>query len=106
MATTNPYDKIMKDKGISYEDLTPEEKDLYQKAAKGTRGVTLSDLKEHLDTILYSLLLDHCDTPDTPDFQDKNNKQKARLKNYALLQAFMEVPDKVATALEREIGEE
>src|SRR3990167_7855378 len=96
----NPYDKILVEKGLNYSDLTPEEKDLYHKAAKGTKSISLSDLKDHIDAILYDLLLEHCDTPDTPEFQDKNNKQKARIKNYAMLKAFMEVPDKVA----REIG--
>lgn len=99
----NPYDKILKDKGLNYDDLTQEEKELYIKAGRGTRGVTLSDLKEHLDEMLYELLLEHCDTPDTPENQDKNKYQKARIKNYALLQAFMEVPDKVAKALEKEL---
>jgi hypothetical protein len=98
----NPYDKVLSKKGLKYEDLTKEEKELYISAGKGTRGVTLSDLKEHLDDMLYDLTLEHCDTPDTPEFQDKNNKQKARIKNYALLKAYMEVPDKVAKALERE----
>ena len=46
-----------------------------------------------------------CDTPDTPDLQDKNNKLKARVKNYLLLRAFIEVPDKVARAIQREIEE-
>ena len=100
---TNPYDKILKDKGLNYEDLTTEEKELYHQAAKGTRAISLSDLKDHLDEMLYGLLLEHCETPDTLEFQDKNKYQKARLKNYAMLQAFMEVPDKVAKALEKEV---
>jgi hypothetical protein len=103
--TTNPYDKILKERGLNYEDLTPEEKELYQQAAKGIQSITLSDLKEHLDSMFFSLILEHCDTPDTDEYIDKNKYQKARLKNYALLQAFMEVPDKVAKALEKEIEE-
>jgi hypothetical protein len=103
--TTNPYDKIIKERGLTYENLTLEEKELYQQAAKGVKAITLSDLKEHLDSIFFALLLEHCDTPDTEEFQDKNKYQKARLKNYALLQAFMEVPDKVAKALEKGIEE-
>lgn len=106
MATTNPYDRILKKKGLKYEDLTPEEKRLYLDAAKGIKGVGLSDLKEHLDDMLVELLLEHCDTPDTPNDVDKNKYQKARIKNYVLLQAFMESPDKVARALERELSEE
>lgn len=102
---TNPYDKILKDRGLSYEDLTPEEKELYHRAAKGVKSVSLLDLKDHLDTMLFSLILEHCDTPDTLEFQDKNKYQKARIKNYALLKAFMEVPDKVASALAKEVEE-
>jgi len=101
--STNPYDKVLKDKGLTYSDLTTEEKALYIQASKGTTAISLSDLKSHIDEILYALLLEHCDTPDTPESQDTNKYQKARLKNYALLQAFMEIPDKVARALEKEI---
>jgi hypothetical protein len=103
---TNPYDKILEKKGLSYSDLTTEEKELYHQAAKGTKAIGLSDLKDHLDEMLYALLLEHCETPDTPEFQDKNKYQKARIKNYAVLQAFMEVPDKVAKAIEQSAGDE
>lgn len=102
----NPYDKILEKKGLSYSDLTPEEKELYHVAGKGTRAIGLSDLKDHIAEIAYALLLEHCETPDTPGFQDKNKYQKARLKNYALLQAFMETPDRVAKAIERSTEEE
>lgn len=103
---TNPYDKLLEKKGISYSDLTPEEKELYHQAGKSTKAIGLSDLKDHIDQIMFALLLDHCETPDTPEFQDKNKYQKARLKNYALLQAFMETPDKVAKSIERATAEE
>lgn len=102
----NPYDKILEKKGLSYSDLTPEEKELYHLAGKGTRSIGLSELKDHIDEIAYALLLEHCDTPDTPESQDKNKYQKARLKNYALLRAFLEAPDKVAKAIERSAEEE
>lgn len=102
---TNPYDKILKKRGLSYEDLTLEEKEFYKQGEKGTQAISLSDLKDHLDSMLYDLILEHCETPDTPESQDKNKYQKARIKNYAVLKAFMEVPDRIAKAIEREVEE-
>jgi len=101
----NPYDKVLEQKGLKYEELTPEEKELYQRASKGVKAVTVEDLKDHLEEMLYTMTMELCDTPDTPDLQDKNNKLKARVKNYLLLRAFIEVPDKVARAIQREIEE-
>lgn len=99
----NPYDKILEEKGLKYEDLRPEEKELYQKASRGVKAISVEDLREHLEEMLYTMTMELCDTPDTPEHQDTNNKLKARVKNYALLKAFMDVPDKVARALQRDI---
>lgn len=103
--STNPYDKVLEQKGLKYEDLTQEEKDLYVKAGNSTRAIGVSDLEDHVDKMLYDVLMELVETPDTPDFQDKNNKLKARLKVYAVLQAFLKVPEKVAKAIEREAEE-
>lgn len=103
---TNPYDKVLEQKGLKFEDLTEEEQKLYADAERAVKGITPSDLRDHLDEMFYALLLDHCDTPNTPEYSDKNAMEKAKLKVYALLLAFMETPERVARAISRDLEEE
>lgn len=101
----NPYDKLLEEQGISYSELSDAEKEVYRSASSGTRAITVSDLQEHFAEILQMLTIELCDTPDSPEFQDKNSKLKARVKNYVIMQAFLETPQKVARALEKELEE-
>lgn len=103
MPVMNPYDKVLEGKGLKYSDLTDEEKEIYRKASSGVQAITVEDLHQYFAENLYALTLELCDTPDTPEFQDQNNKLKARVKNYAVLSAFLDTPYKVAKALQKEI---
>jgi len=106
MPTVNPFDKILETKGLKYEDLRPEERELYNKASKDIKTVNLEQLQEQLEGLLFSLTLELCDTPDTSEHQDTNNKLKARVKNYLVLEAYLSAPYKVAKALEKELNEQ
>jgi len=100
---TNPFDKLLEKKGLEYEDLTKDERDFYNNAEQSIKSISLNDLAENITDVLYSLLLDHCNTPDTPEHQDTNNKIKARLKNYLVMLTFLNAPKKAIRELERSI---
>ncbi len=101
----NPYDRILDQQGIKYENLSPEERALCNQDSNGVKAITVEDLTEQISELLFSLQLDLCDTPDTPENQDKNKYLKARVKNYLVMLAFLTTPVKVAKAIEKSIQE-
>jgi hypothetical protein len=99
----NPFDKILEEKELGYEDLTPAEKRLYEQAGNSTKAISPEDLLDFVSDALYSATLELCDTPSTPEFADKNAHLKARVKVYVTLLAFLESPIKAEKAIERSI---
>lgn len=99
----NPFDKVLEEKKLNYEDLTEAEKRLYNQAGHSARPITPEELSENIDECVYSVALTLCDTGDNPELYDANRKLKARLKNYLILQAFLSAPLKAAKAYERSI---
>lgn len=99
----NPFDRLLEEKGIKYEDLTPVEKETYLKAGKDIKAVDVDELHTHVKDMMLSLLVDLCTTPDTKEMADKNRKLKARVHNYLLLDAFISAPHKTAEHLRKQI---
>lgn len=99
----NPFDKILEEKKLEYEDLTPAEKRLYEQAGNSVKAISPEDLLDFASAAFYSAALELCDTPSTPEFADKNAHLKARVKVYITLLAFLESPIKAEKAIERSI---
>ena len=99
----NPFDRLLNEKGIKYEDLSPEERDTYQRAGRDIKAVDVDELHTHVKDMMLALLVDLCTTPDTPEMEDKNRKLKARVHNYLLLDAFISAPYKTAEYLRKQV---
>lgn len=99
----NPFDKVLEEQKLSYEDLTDAEKRLYNQAGHSARPITPEELLDHVEECVYSVALKLCDTSDNPEFYDINRKLKARLNNYLVLQGFLSSPLKAARAYEKSL---
>lgn len=85
----NPFDDLIKSAGLTYEELTPDEKETYQKQMLQVRNLSIDDIAKVLTKLRYAVELQLVDTPDSEDHRDANSKLKARLKNYMVLEMFM-----------------
>lgn len=103
MPIMNPYDKVLEAKGLTYDKLTSEEKELYQKAATGINAISVEELHERISELLVSVAMELCDVADTPEQQDNNKRLKASLKMYVLMDAMLSSPYKLAKALEKQL---
>ena len=95
--------KLLERAGLKYEDLTSAEKETYNNwmDAFKQKKVTVSTIKENIATMRESVENELTTTT-------HNSKQdlflKARLRNYLLLEAFLQSPEKAEKALERAIS--
>ena len=93
---TDFFDELLDSMGIkSYDDLSPQEKDSYFKLqeiqAKG--AVTIEDVRFHVRLMKQEIehLLTKTDNP-----KKLEDQYKARIKNYLLLEALLERPERTA----------
>jgi hypothetical protein len=99
----NPFDKILEERNLVYEKLTPEEKRMYEQAGSLVKPIDPDNLHDYLFEALYGTVLELCDTPSTAELSDKNANLKARVRVYVTLLAFLEAPIKAKKAMERSI---
>lgn len=85
----NKFDNILKDAGIQYSELTPDEKQLYHESVLQIRDLSLDDIGTAVQRFRYAVELQLVDTPDDEEHRDTNCKLKARLKNYIVLEMFL-----------------
>ena len=99
----NPFDRILEEKNLNYENLTPAEKTLYEQAGNSVKPIDPDSLHDFVVDAMYSVILELCDTPSTPENADKNANLKARVKVYVTLVAFLESPLKAEKAIAKSI---
>ena len=104
-------DDILFKMGLKFEELTPDEKQTYEKWLKilESRPLNIDDMKDGLEAMKQSVEIELVDTEELSRFiffRYPNRKQiilKARLKNYMLLESFLNSKDKAKKALESRI---
>lgn len=95
--------KLLERVGLKYEELTSAEKETYNNwmEALQKRKVTIPLIKEYIGKMRESVETELTTTT-------HNSKQdiflKARLRNYLLLEAFLESPERAKKALENAIS--
>lgn len=95
----NIGDRILKEQGLTYEDLNALERETYRQQVFNIKTLSLSDVIQNVIDMKNSIALQLCDIPDDTLNRDKNSKLKARLKNYLLLEAFLTSPERAEKAL-------
>ena len=98
------FDKILDEYGLKYEDLNMEERETYNSKVFNVKAISVEDIKEHVTAMKNSIALQLTDVPDDDEHQDKNRKLKARLKNYLVLEAFLNTPVRAEKALREAVG--
>lgn len=87
---------------LKFEDLNPSEKDTLERWLQelSSREITLEDVKGHIREMINSveMELSECNLE-----QKKDIFLKGRLRNYLLLLAFLESPEKAKQALEKQL---
>lgn len=104
-------DNLLEKLGVKYEDLTSGEKETYKKwlSVLDTKPLTIEDLKYYIKQVkdVVSTELADCDEfVHFGPFKWVNRKHvglKARLKNYLLLEAFLESKEKAKNTLEKQL---
>lgn len=92
------FDRILEKVGLKYEDLNSAEKQTLQEWMQqlSDKKLTVDDVKAYIRAMIESVEGELTDT-------SHNSKQdlflKARLKNYILLEAFIDSPEKAKKAL-------
>lgn len=107
----NP-EEILNKFGLKYEDLNTVEKETYNSMISGIKQSSLNSekLKEYVSRMRYAVEEELVNEPEHIRifiFKFENRKQiylKARLRNYMLLEAFLESPKRAKEALERALA--
>lgn len=94
----NPIDKLLDEQGLKYEDLNMVERETYKAMNFDVEAIASGDLKQHIVEMKNSIALQLCDVDGEKDKQ-KDVILKARLKNYILLDAFLNAPAKAEKAI-------
>jgi len=90
-----------REQGIKdYDDLTPVERDEYQKMLKIQESGTISleDFKRHVHAMRQSV---EYELAKLPNNDEKNTGLKARLMNYLLFESFFDKPERARQLLEQ-----
>lgn len=101
-------EEFLKQRGLKYEDLNAVEKETYAKMAEslGASQITPERLKDYISQMKYSVEEQLTNEPEYIQMfifkvrNDKNIFLKARLKNYLLLEAFLNSPDRAKKMIE------
>lgn len=104
-------DDLLSKSNLRYEDLTQEERKTYEKWLKAleSKPISVDDIKANIRFMRESVelaLVDEEEFRHVLWFKVANRKHvglKARLKNYILLESFMESKDKAKKTLEARI---
>lgn len=102
-------DEFLKQRGLKYEDLNALEKETYAKMAEslGASQITPEKLRDYISQMKYSVEEELSKEPEKVWLffrNDKNILLKARLRNYLLLEAFLNSPERAKRMIESAIG--
>jgi hypothetical protein len=102
----NTLDKLLETQGLQYEDLSEAEKDTYNKANFSLQKLTVADVKSYVTNMKNAIALQVSEIAIiTEEDKEKDRILKGRLKNYILMEIFLEKPDKAEEALKRTLKE-
>jgi len=96
-------DELLESLGLKYEDLTSAERETYQNWYEKMSEAAISPA-DILNYIVYMRESVEHELSKYDNTKEKDNNLKARMKNYLLLEAFLNGPDKAKKALESYIG--
>jgi hypothetical protein len=98
----NAVDELLESLGVTYDELTPDEKHIYSQwySDLEKRELTMSDIKQYVSD-LCDVVCNEMSVPNLTKNQDLY--LKARLKNYVLFKAFLSTPERAKKALEQDI---
>ena len=96
-------DKILKKVGLDYDNLTTDEQTTLHGWVSDVETAKMSPLKikEYIQSMKRSVSLE---LSDSKLGKKEDMYLKARLRNYILLEAFLETPEKAKEALDRAIA--
>lgn len=96
-------DAILEKFNVKYDDLTNDERETFNSWIKvlSEKKITVESIKENITAMKMAVEQELCKV-------SHNNKEdifmKARLRNYMLLEAFLESPEKAKKALEQSLS--
>lgn len=104
-------DNLLEKIGVKYEDLSSEEKETYKKwlSVLDTKPLTIEDVKFYLEQAKNNVSMELADCDEFDRFgpfkwvSRKHVGLKARLKNYLLLEAFLQSKEKAKNSLEKSL---
>ena len=96
----NVWDRILKDQGLNYEDLTKAEQETYNKANFSSKTLSIGDIKNYISYMKNAVAMK---LSDTLEGDLKNPVLKARLKNYILIEMFLTTPERTEEAFKEQI---
>lgn len=99
----NPFDKYLEEAGITYDELTPDEKQVYQSGVLNIKTLSIDDIISLFGQLKYFVEVELTDTPDDDVNRDKNCKLKARLKNYLIFENFLIEPKRKEAELRKRL---
>lgn len=96
-------DELLEALGLDYDQLNPEEKRVYsewldQYSSIGT--VTTEDIKRYISALKSSV---EQELANVDNGRNKDTFLKARLRNYLLLESFLESPEKARQAFKNQV---
>lgn len=96
-------DEILQKVGLKYEDLTTAERETLQSWTKSLeqKKLTLDSVKEYISGMRVSV---ERDLTQVGHEHKQDIFLKARLRNYILLEAFLESPEKARKALDNAVA--
>lgn len=105
-------DEILEKVGVKYEDLNAIERKTFNEMVEKVSKTEINNetLKSYISTMKDSVEKDLSEEPEYVRVwlfafrNDKNILLKARLRNYMLLEAFLDTPKKAKEALDRAIS--
>lgn len=86
---------------VKYEELNQLEKEEYDKLYSSFRNkqISLEDFRVHISTMKNGVALELAELSN--DQTERNTYLKARLKNYILIEAFLDTPAKAKEAFDK-----
>ena len=95
-------DELLESIGIKYEDLNAVEKQTYQEwlGSMQVKEISINDIRIYIKTMRLAIDEELSKFDNTPA---KDSHLKARLKNYILLEAFLESPERARHQLQQQV---
>lgn len=101
---TGIIDTVLEKFNLDYEDLNASERETLNKWLEqlSSRKLSIEDVKEYLKQMIFAV---QNELTDVKHGRNKDMFLKARLKNYMLLDAFLDGPEKAKKRLEAHLSQ-